>query len=149
MATFQSPHPSGKMAADWFEEAECSFRKKNGTNWSPRKTRTFVANKTAELMKSGPRRKRGGNRGSCSIWNSRARRRVCTVRCRLAKDSWYSPEIKGSHSFFRGNANEKLEHGDYAYQSKSCEARSVDSARILQLSDRGTLGTWESIWNGR
>lgn len=28
-------------------EAECSFRKKNGTNWSPRKTRTFVANKTA------------------------------------------------------------------------------------------------------
>lgn len=37
------------------EGTKCSFRKKNGTNWSPRKTRTFVANKTmVERMKSKP-----------------------------------------------------------------------------------------------
>lgn len=94
-----------------------------------------MANKTTlERMKSKPSVDDAGLRGglgegmeeqrSCSIWNSRAWRRVCTVRCRLAKDSWCTREIKGSHSFFRANANEKLEHGDTAYQSKSCESRS-------------------------
>lgn len=108
----------------------------------------FVANKTtSERMKSKPRRwmTYGGGEGdrgwgteedeeqrSCSIWNSRARRRVCTVRCRLAKDSWRTREIKGSHSFFRGNANEKLEHGDTLLTSRN-RASPADFRRILQL----------------
>lgn len=102
---------------------EDSFRKKNGTNWPPSKD-SEIRGKQEDSMErwTAEGKKEETNQRSCSIWNSRAQRRVCTVRCRLAKDSWATPEIKGSHSFFRGNANEKLEQGDTAYQSKSCES---------------------------
>ena len=64
-------------------------------------------------MKSKRRSGEGGEEGqsiSCSIWNSRARRSVECVPCaaRLAKDSWRTREIKGSHSFFRGKRKREI-----------------------------------------
>ena len=93
----------------------CSFLgKKNGTNWSLLERRSWQT-RLPELsgMKSKRRSGEGGEEGqsiSCSIWNSRARRSVECVPCaaRLAKDSWRTREIKGSHSFFRGKRKREI-----------------------------------------